>query len=222
MGHPQPPYRSGPGRHTRSLSSARWWVCVSIAVLCGCASSGGGPGVLDKALEMVGLSKPPPTEISPEGVRSLVLPKKITLRLHAGDSLNADPSGRPLSVVSRIYKLRNATAMLQAPYAAFKDSASERQAFGEDLVEMREVVLTPGKRYDVVETMPVDAAYLAVVALMRAPDPQRWKFVFETREAARTGVTLGVHACALSVAEGEPVEAPFETRRLAGAQCPTH
>ena len=197
---------------------------MSIAVLCGgCASSSGSPGVLDKALEMVGLSKPPPpTEISPEGIRSLVLPKKITLRLHAGDSLNADPSGRPLSVVARIYKLRNATAMLQAPYAAFKDSASERQAFGEDQVEMREVVLTPGKHYDVVETMPIDAAYLAIVALMRAPDPQRWKFVFETKEAARTGVTLGVHACALSVAEGEPLDAPLETRRLAGAQCPTH
>jgi hypothetical protein len=32
-------------------------------------------------------------------------------------------------------------------------------------------------------------------------------------------VTLGVHGCALSVAEGEPVRAPVEAVRLAGVSC---
>jgi type VI secretion system protein VasD len=198
-------------------------VVATLFMLGGCASSsssgGSGGGVLDKALELVGLSKPAPPEATGEGLAALKQPKRITLRLHAGEVLNTDNSGRSLSLVARIYKLRASTAFQQAPYDSFKDSAAEKQVLGNDIVEVREVVLTPGQKYEVVETMPTDATHLAVVALLRAPDPLRWKFVFDTKDAARTGVTLGAHACALSVAEGEPLAAPQEVRRLAGMKC---
>ena len=199
-----------------SLHTALVSACIALG---GCASSSSGGGLLDKALEAVGLSKPAAPEMSPESLAALKQPKKITLRVHAGEVLNTDANGRSLSLVARIYKLRSSAAFLQAPYDSFKDSASEKQALSNDIVEVREVVLTPGQKYEVVETMPNEASHLAVVALLRAPDPQRWKFIFETKDAARTGVTLGAHACALSVAQGEPLSAPQEVRRLAGMQC---
>lgn len=203
-------------KHRLPLPTLLFAACLALS---GCASSNGSGGMLDKALEAVGLSKPAPPEMSAESLAALKQPKKITLRLHAGDILNTDANGRSLSLVARIYKLRSSTAFLHATYDSFKDAASEKQALANDIVEVREVVLTPGQRYEVIETMPTDASHLAVVALLRAPDPLRWKFVFETKEAARTGVTLGAHACALSVAQGEPLSAPQEVRRLAGMQC---
>jgi type VI secretion system protein VasD len=190
------------------------------AALAGCASQGSGGGVLDKALEAVGLSKPAPPELSADSIKLPAQPKKVTLRLHAAETLNTDANGKALSVVARVYKLRSATTFMQAPYDAFKDSASERQALGNDIIESREVVLTPGKKYEVVETLPNETAQIAVVALFRTPDPQRWKFVFDAKDAVKTGVTLGLHACAMSVAGGEPLGASLEVRRLAGMHCP--
>jgi type VI secretion system protein VasD len=208
-------------RLIQSTSFIRISVISALAIsLVGCASSGSGGGVLDKALEAVGLSKPAPPELPADGVRLPPQAKKITLRLHAGDILNTDANGRPLALVAHVYKLRSATAFLQAPYDAFKDSTSEKQVLGNDIVEVRELVMTPGKKYEVVETVPNEATHIAVVALFRAPDAQRWKFVFDSKEAVRTGVTLGMHACALSVAEGQPLGVPLEVRRLAGMQCP--
>lgn len=166
------------------------------------------------------MSKPAPPEASADNIKLPARSKTVSLRLHVADTVNTDPSGKPLALVVRIYKLRDATAMLQAPYDTFKDSATERQLLGNDIVDSREVVLTPGKKYEVVETVPAAATQVALVALFRAPDSQRWKFVFDTNSAAKTGITLGMHACAMSVAEGDPIGASIEVRRLAGMQCP--
>jgi len=193
---------------------------TGLALLSGCASQSSGGGVLDKALEAVGLSKPAPPELSADNIKLPSQPKKVTLRLHAAETLNTDANGKALSVVARVYKLRSATTFMQAPYDAFKEASSERQVLGNDIIESREVVLTPGKKYEVVETLPNETAQIAVVALFRTPDPQRWKFVFDAKDAVKTGVTLGLHACAMSVAGGEPLGVSLEVRRLAGMHCP--
>jgi len=193
-------------------------LALSVGV-CGCASQGGDGGLLNKAMEMIGLGKPPP-KLMPEGaVPAAAKPKQVTLRLHAGQVLNTDSKGQSLSLVARIYKLRGYTAFARMPYEAFKDSEADDHSLGSEVVEMREVVLTPGQRYDVVEALPATSTHIAVVALLRSPDPQRWKFIFDAVQAARTGITIGAHACALSVAEGEPLLAAPESRRLAGVQC---
>jgi len=184
--------------------------------LTGCASGGGG-GIVDKTLEMVGLKKPELPDTSK--LELPVLPKKITLRIHAGEQVNSDTNARSLSIVIRVYKLRGTSAFLLAPYEAFRDADSERKALGSDLVDVRELVLTPGQKHEVVETMPFEAGHLGVVALFRAPADGRWRFAFDSKSAEKTGVTLGVHGCALSVAAGEPVNAPPEVLRLAGVRC---
>lgn len=212
--------RDPAGRTATRISAAGMLLISVAALLCGCASSSNGGGVLDKALEAVGLTKPAAPELPGDGIRIPPQSRKITLRLHAAETVNTDSNGKSLSLITRIYKLRTPTGVLQASYGTFKDAASERQDLGNDIVEVREVVLTPGKKYEVIETMPNEATHIAIVALLRAPDPQRWKFVFDAKEAARTGITLGMHACAMSVAEGVPLGVPMEVRRLAGMQCP--
>lgn len=145
------------------------------------------------ALETAGLKKPagPPQ------------PKLIPVRIHAGSNLNADSAGRGLAVVMKIYKLRDATAFMQAPYDAFVDAAKGKEMFGSDVIEMREAVLTPGQRLETKEKMTQEMAYLGIVTLFRSPAPERWRFAFAQTDIEKNGVTIGVHACALTVTEGK-------------------
>lgn len=184
---------------------------------CGTTSSG---GAVDKALEVVGLQRPPVAVPESVSKPAAPTPSKVTVRLHAGDVLNTTSDGRSLSVVARIYKLRDRVAFEQSSYETLQDPKGGTTEWAKDVIEAKEVVLTPGQKYEVVETVPPEAGYVAVVALFRAPAPQRWRFVFETKSAAQTGLTLGVHGCALSVASGQPLNAAPETMRLAGVRCP--
>lgn len=184
--------------------------------LAGCGTIGSG-GVVDKSLEAVGLKKPDTSALN-----AIPLPPaeyKVPLRIHAAEQLNSDPQGRSLSVVVRVYRLKEASAVSLAPYDAFKNPDAEKLAFGSDVVSVREIVLTPGQQNEVVETLTPAAPYLAVVALFRSPAQGRWRFVFDGKASQQKGVTLGVHGCALSVAVGDPLNAPPETLRLAGVRC---
>lgn len=202
--------------HIMSLQRLRWMLLSGLFYLVGCASSGAG-GAVDKTLEVLGIRSP----VSADEARAALPPsaRKVALRLHAAELLNTDSQKRPLSVVIRIYKLRGADAFLSAPYAAFIDGESNRQPFRSDIVESRELVLRPGQRHEVIETLPQEATHLGVVALFRSPAESRWRFAFRSRDAERTGVTLGVHGCAFSVAAGVPEAAEPDALRIASVQC---
>ncbi len=190
--------------------------------LAGCASSSPTTGsVFDKALEMVGLqTKPALPEVTVDSLQNLsTFKRKVTLRIHAGETLNSDTAGRSLSLVAKIYKLKAVEAFLQTPYDNFKDLATVKAPAIEGVVEVREIVLTPGQKYEVIESIPSEVTHLAVVALFRAPDEQRWRFAFDVKGASTTGITIGVHGCAMSVSEGQPLNTPPESLRLAGVRC---
>jgi type VI secretion system protein VasD len=148
-------------------------------------------------------------------LKALISPTKIPLRIHASDQLNSGTTSRPLSLVVRIYKLKRHEAVMSAPYKAFTDKPYEH----EDVVSSRELVLLPGQRYEVEEAIPKNVSHIAVVALFKSPEENRWRFVFDVNGSAKEGVTLGAHQCALSVTQGETVGSPPEARRLAGTVC---
>jgi type VI secretion system protein VasD len=219
------------GRTAPRVSALRLVIaCLCCAlVLAGCASG----GIVSKSLEFVGLKTPDSLSAAKDSATAasdgvaaakdemakLPLKRDVTLRIHAGQVLNADPNGRALSLVTRIYRLRSTAQFTQAGYAAFASGEPAKAPFAEDVVSVEEIVLTPGQKYEVVQSLPLEVSHLAVVALFRSPDAQRWRFVFETKAAAQSGVTLGAHACALSVSEGEPLGASPDALRLAGVRC---
>ena len=200
------------------------------ALLC-LALGGCATGIIDKTMEVVGLKKPEPPAadmaLGPNGELPTLngqMPRasaqrQVALRIHAGQVVNVDASGRSLAIVVRIYGLRGTTQFSQATYAMFAAGTSEKPFTNGDVVSSKEVVLVPGQKYEMLETMPAEATHLAVVALFRAPDRQRWRFMFDTKAAAKTGITLGVHGCAMSVAVGEPVGVQSDALRLAGVTC---
>lgn len=202
------------GRKVAALQAAAH--CLGLLCLAGCAAPT-GQGVVGQTLEWLGVKAPEPPDASQ--ARAPARPRRVAVRLHAGETLNTDTQRRSLSVVVRVYKLKQVARFLAAPYGAFADETSERLAFGSDVVEVRELVLAPGQRHEVMETLPDGATHIAVAALFRAPAMGRWRFAFAAPAAERTGVTLGLHGCAMSVAAGAPEQAAPESLRLAGVVC---
>lgn len=179
---------------------------VVSVLLAGCAAPLASVGELGgKTLELVGLKTPDLTADLPRR------DQRVAIRLQASPSLNADAHGEPLSLVVRLYTLRKTDTFLGAAYGVFGQAEQEKQAFGEDLVGSRDVQLVPGKSLQWTERVPADASHLGVVALFHRPAPQRWRYSFEAAGLARSGLTLGVHSCAMSVHAGAPdnVDASF-------------
>ncbi len=178
--------------------------CCLLLALAGCAGGAIG-GMANAALQMAGLARP-----APEVPEAQKPPRNVSIRLHAGQRLNTDPQGRPLALVARIYKLRQSAAFEQAPYDSFLDAAREKALLGADLLEVQEVLLVPGQHYEIQEKVGRETAFIGVVALFRAPAALRWRATFAANAAERDGVTVGLHACALTVGA---------QAGLAGARC---
>jgi type VI secretion system protein VasD len=161
---------------------------LACLLLAGCA---GGPSPAG-LLEAAGLRKPPPL---PEAQQP---PRNVPVRLHAARRLNLDARGQPLALLVRVYKLRQRAAFEQAPYAAFLSPEREREALGADLIDVRELTLVPGQQLEFNEKLSREAGWLGVVALFHTPSPQGWRLAFAAPDVEQAGVTIGLHACAMS------------------------
>jgi len=170
------------------MSAAGVAAAVLVATQAGCGSK----GLASAALEAAGLRKP-------RAVSDDQAPRSIPLRLHASHKLNLDVRGQPLALAVRLYQLRDKEAFEHMPYAAFLDPQAERRGLGADLIEVREVMLVPGQRYEVNEKLGRETGYLALVALFQRPAEQRWRVALAASDAERKGLVVGLHACALSV-----------------------
>jgi type VI secretion system protein VasD len=170
------------------------------------APQGGVIGMLgtvaDKAMEIAGLKAPVKPDVLPD---SALPDRRIRWLLHASSSLNVAENGQPLALVTRIYRLRNPDSFLQAQMEVFGDPVREKQALGDDLISAREVLLLPGQHHEATDKIPREVPYLGIVALYRHPAGGRWRFAFKALDAEISGLSLGAHACALSVQKGEPI-----------------
>lgn len=173
----------------------------------------------DKALETIGFKKPELPQ-APELPESAKPARPMKLRLAASDSLNVDNAGRSLTLVVRVYKLRGTTGFLTAPYETFGNAVKEKQVLGDELIESREVLLLPGTQQQISERWAREATHVGVVALFRAPAAQRWRYAFELENfTLDSGFVLGAHACALSVASGQPAGIPEGALKLSPTAC---
>jgi len=124
--------------------------------------------------------------------------RRATLHLHAAPGLNKGPRGQPLSLLMRIYKLRQLAAFERATF----DSMLKGADLGGDVIEMREVTLVPGQRLEAVEKLDRDVAYIGVVGLFRKPARQQWRLSFAAADAEQQGITVGLQACSMTAGSG--------------------
>jgi type VI secretion system protein VasD len=208
----------------RLLSGVALGVCL--VALAACSSSPKGGGIVDKALELVGLQKieppTPPTPPAPPQIIQLPAPPELPkpvhlpLRIHAGPKLNVGTSQQSLALLVKVYHLKGHDAFLRAPYEQF--TASTPYASPE-VLRAREIVLLPGQRYEVDEVLAPEVTHIALVGLFQRPEAFRWRFVFDVKDSTKSGVMLGAHQCAFSVTQGKVVGSAPEVQRLAGSVC---
>lgn len=167
------------------------------------------------ALEAAGLKKPDVPEL-PDLQKP---PRNVAIKLHAGSNLNAGATNKSFSLVARVYKLKQTGTFYAAPYDAFLSPEKEKLALGADLLEVREVNLMPGQLYEVTEKVPRESGYIGVVTLFRSPAPQRWRAAFSAKDAETSGVTLGVHACSLTLGKGAALEQANLAMLTAPSRC---
>ena len=167
-------------------------VIAGLLALQGCAAG----SIAGAALEMTDMRKAPERPDAQKPARS------VAIRLHASQNLNAGAGTQPLALATRIYKLRQPAAFQQMAFDGFLSLHSERELLGNDLLEVKEVMLIPGQRYEIVEKVTREACYIGVVALFRTPAENRWRLAFAASDAEKSGITLGLHACALSAGAG--------------------
>lgn len=147
--------------------------------------------------------------------------RSLPIRLNAGDVVNSTDDGESLALLVRIYQLRHDTAFSQLAYTQAGQAEEEQRVLGEDLVAVRELMLLPGKSITLDEKLPEDAKVIGVVALFRSPANERWKMAFNTDASASQGISLGFHACSMTVGTGvltNPLAADA-ARSLSGVRC---
>jgi type VI secretion system protein VasD len=174
------------------------FMCVSLSSCAGGGAMSTVVKIADIALEATGLKKPSVPEL-PDLQKP---PRNVALKLHAGDNLNAATSDKALSLVVRVYKLKQTGAFYATPYDAFLSPDKEKQALGADLVEVREINLVPGQLYEVIEKVSREASYIGIVTLFRSPAPGRWRAAFVAKDAEADGITMGLHACSFTLGKG--------------------
>jgi type VI secretion system protein VasD len=168
--------------------------------------------VAEIALSAIGIK-------TPESANTPRPPKVIALRIEAAKDMNAGDDGEGLSTVLRLYKLKDQTNFLATPYSVFGNPDKEKQTIGADLLDVREMTLSPGQVLDLKEKMIPEATYLGVVALFRSPAAQRWRFAYATSDV-ESGVTIGVHACAMTSTNAAPSGMTVaETALLSPVRC---
>lgn len=181
----------------------------------GCSAISTFTTVANIALDVAGIKK----NGGPELPDTQKPPRNISIKLHAGENLNADANGRSLAIVARIYKLRQNAVFLRAPFDSFLTPQKEKEMLGNDLLEVKEITLIPGQRFQVSEKVAKEAYFIGVVALFHSPAPYRWRVAFLSDNAEKSGITIGVHACALSVGVGTAIG---DNEDLQRTQAPMH
>jgi type VI secretion system protein VasD len=172
-------------------------VRVSAALCAGALAACSSLPLADALLQASGLQK-----AAPISHNTLLAPRQVTLRLHASAGLNRGPDGQPLSLLTRVYLLRQTAAFERMPFDSVLNAQTERDILGADLLDVREVLLLPGQRYETREQVRREAAFIGVVAMFRAPAPARWRAAFAVEQAEHAGITLGLHGCAMTAGGG--------------------
>jgi type VI secretion system protein VasD len=183
-------------RFAFALSSLLCSLMLSACATVGAVST--AAKVANFALETVGLKAPD----APPLPEFQMPARNVALKLHAGKNLNSAETANPLSLITRIYKLKQTGAFYSMPYDTFLSPEKEKAALGGDLIEVRELSLIPGQLYEVTEKVSREANYVGIVTLFRKPAPQRWRAAFAAVDAETSGIIVGLHACSLTVGKG--------------------
>lgn len=141
--------------------------------------------------------------------------------METGEALNSTSDGEPLALLVRVYQLRTDAEFSALGYAQFADKSQEEALLGNEVLHVREMMLLPGKTYALEEKLDKDTQVVGVVALFHSPANERWKYAFDTEASDDDGISIGFHACSMTVSSGVLThpDAAASATTLAGVRC---
>lgn len=135
-------------------------------------------------------------------------PKTYEIRGEADPVVNRDVSGAPLSVVVRVYQLKDAQEFSKLTFDTLAGGRPEAELLGAELLEKNEVVLVPGNKHTSTDKLREDTRYVGVVAFFRKPDPHYWRYLIDADKVRSDGLSFRAADCYLSLLNVKPAAIP--------------
>lgn len=131
-------------------------------------------------------------------------PATYDVRGQADPVLNRDVSGKSLSVVVRLYQLKQPTEFSKLAFDSLASGRPEAELLGAELIDKSEVVVLPGTQHVSTEKLSEDANYLGVVAFFRQPEPHYWRYLIPANQVRSKGVSFRLQDCYIKLIDGKP------------------
>jgi type VI secretion system protein VasD len=121
------------------------------------------------AVAMLGCGKPKVPKVLPS--------VKIGVEGEATSTINRDANGDPLSVVVRIYHLKDKGEFSKLTFDMVTSGRTDQELLGADFIGRSEFVIVPGGTLRDTADLSPGTNYIGVVAFFRKPDPNYWRYM---------------------------------------------
>jgi len=134
------------------------------------------------------------------------------IRADADPVVNRDISGKPLSVVVRLYQLKKENEFSQLTFDVASSGRTDAELFGENMLQRSELVLLPGSTNVRKETLLPETKYLGVIAYFRRPDLHYWRYLIDANLVREKGLNLQAMDCYLRLNNIPALQIPGQPR----------
>jgi type VI secretion system protein VasD len=191
-------------------------------LLSGCAAASVVMPAADFILNATGLKKETPEAPAVPKLPAIALDRELEINVIAGENLNQSEQKQALSVVVKLYRLKDATAFNQLTPDIANSPDKEKTFFGNEASEIREQLLVPKQKHVFKEKIPNDIRYIGLTGLFMRPNVKHWKMILPVEDLDKKNpLVIGVHKCSLSVSSGISKEKnPAPSGELSQIVCP--
>lgn len=138
-------------------------------------------------------------------------PKQYSIKGEGDQVLNRDTNGKSLSVVVRIYQLKDANEFSKLTFDTLAAGYPESDLLGPSLLSKSDVILVPGGSYTSSEKLLDDTRFIGIVGMFRNPDPHHWRQLVDVTEIGthrNAGFSFRAQDCYLVVNGSKPLLLP--------------
>lgn len=102
-------------------------------------------------------------------------PRKLAVKAEAMPQLNLDPQGESMSVVVRVYQLKDKGDFQKLTLDLIGSGRPDSELFPQDFLTQKELILVPGAIASEVLDLHADAKFVGLVGHFRKPDMHAWR-----------------------------------------------
>lgn len=143
-------------------------------------------------------------------------PKSFMIKGEGDPVLNRDINGKSLSVVVRIYQLKDAREFSKLTFDMLASGRPESELLGPALLDKTDVVVVPGGEYVSTEKLLDETRFVGIVAFFRSPDAYYWRQLVDAESINRqsgvanraSALTFRVQDCYIALTGTKPVPLP--------------